>query len=97
VTEWLRDALPGEVPAGYDTMVEQRGRLDEVPSTAKRVALGLFGLLFSSPSDGSAVALTLDDFGNCRFAVASHSGTISRIREKHSVVDMRSIGKLAAT
>ena len=63
-SEWLRPALPGEVPADYKQVVEERGRALSVSVAATAVGTVLHGIVFEGPGRHPLLALTVDDVGS---------------------------------
>lgn len=62
--EWLRPALPGEVPAQFEQVVEECGSFSRIPATATAVGLAFVGVLFESAKDNGVVGVCVDDARN---------------------------------
>jgi hypothetical protein len=60
--EWLRPAEPGELSISYEQVVGDRGRREDIPTTALCVAVSMVGLGFwSTRNAGTPIALILSD------------------------------------
>jgi hypothetical protein len=60
--EWIRPAIPGEVPETYEQIIEEAGRVDSVPKMATIAGLGLRGVaLMNDTGDLPASIIGIDD------------------------------------
>lgn len=46
--EWDRPAEPGELPAGYDQIVGERGPRKQIPTNASNIGVSMVGIAFSN-------------------------------------------------
>lgn len=73
-TEWTRPARPGEVPSHYEQVIEEAGRLAQVPADAISAGTSLYALVFRSINGDSDVMISIDD--NIRFSLKSVIGSV---------------------
>jgi hypothetical protein len=60
--EWIRPAMPGEVPDAYEQVIEEGGRLDAAPASASVGGLGLRGIVLMGGSEYQPVGVIgIDD------------------------------------
>ncbi|WP_185754235.1 hypothetical protein [Luteibacter sp. 9135] len=72
-TEWTRPASPGEVPSHYEQVIEEAGRLAQVPADAISAGTSLYAIVFRSINGDSDVMISIDD--NIRFSLKSVTGS----------------------
>ncbi|MDH2348999.1 hypothetical protein [Bradyrhizobium sp. SSUT77] len=58
--EWLRPAMPGEVPPHCEKVVGDRGPRKMIPSTGTHLAVSMVGIVFSCTNDRSSFAAILN-------------------------------------
>ncbi|PTR33621.1 hypothetical protein C8J98_103384 [Luteibacter sp. OK325] len=60
-TEWIRPTEIGEVPDGFEQIIEENGPLSKIPGTATSIATSLYGVTFNGGSEGAAMMIAIDD------------------------------------
>jgi len=73
-TEWTRPASPGEVPPHYEQIIEDAGRLAQVPTDAISAGTSLYAVVFRSINGDSDVMISIDD--DARFSLKSVTESI---------------------
>lgn len=60
-SEWIRPAKSGEVPEGYELIVEERGPIAAIPLSAIAAGTSLFGIGFSDVNGSLLLGFAVDE------------------------------------
>lgn len=60
-SDWVRPALSGEVPAHFEQVIEQSGRLASVPESALAIGTTLYGVVFMDATRNPRFAIAVDE------------------------------------
>lgn len=63
-SEWVRPAAAGEVPLHYEQVVEEAGRLADVPDSATAAGTALFGIGFLDEGGDPLLGICIDNSSN---------------------------------
>lgn len=72
-TVWIRPAVAGEVPSHFEQVIEEAGRLVQVPADATSVGTSLYAVVFRSIDADSNLMISIDD--DARFSLKSATGS----------------------
>ncbi|MET4677162.1 MULTISPECIES: hypothetical protein [unclassified Luteibacter] len=73
-TEWTRPASPGEVPSHFEQIIEEAGRVAQVPVDAISAGTSLYAAVFRSINSDLDVMISIDD--DVRFSLKSVTGSL---------------------
>lgn len=80
-TEWTRPARSGEVPDGFEKIIEGNSRFSQVPDNAVSVATTLYGVIFSGRNEDAIMMITIDDAASYSLKSSTDLGEISAMRQ----------------